>query len=174
MKRFWWSRPSTFFLDYLVIRQCQDDFKPHRIREAIKDFSCIVIVLDPHVSKKKPSYGPEATERVWCGFEMFCAVAEHANICGVYTWGGWLSHDPDRTLEVRIEDAKASKDQDKEELKQLLLAENLSFEELNSKIKEGIEKAARVANQGVSMTVIGFSIVAICLIEGLMGLLGAS
>jgi len=61
------------FVDYATIRQCQDDFAPGVVEVVIKKIGKTAVVLGPF-------YKPWSAQRVWCVFEISCAIQDGGEI----------------------------------------------------------------------------------------------
>jgi len=73
-----WVRFCPLFLDYVSLRQNQDDFKEHKIREAIKKIGHTMI-----------SFGQPQVKSKCCATCLLCMIM--ASMAGIITYLSWLN-----------------------------------------------------------------------------------
>lgn len=83
-----------FFVDYLCLRQCDNQLPLGELREAIQQVGHSVMRLNPLPGRNTP----ETSRRLWCMFETYTTVELGAQLSAILGLGGYLSLDHNAVL----------------------------------------------------------------------------
>lgn len=134
----------ALFVDYFCLKQCKDDFTMERIRIAICSIGTTIVLLDPLTHALNPTFAPDVPSRLWCVFEIYCALlADNPRLEGSLSRSGLLSLKSWGTFHVNARDASTHERRDKERILGEI-GENIDL--CNSRVGEEVEKALRKAS----------------------------
>lgn len=128
---------AAIFVDYFCLRQCVPDFDPPKVRAAIGTIGCLFAGLSVEGGSV------QMLTRVWCGYELYCAIIEGAQFWAVGAYGP-LDVVFAPVLSIDLRQCEANKPQDKATLMQFFNGLEGGVEAANKVIMDALRVISTV------------------------------